>query len=80
MNNQTTIEKLKQMRLNAMAQMHYSNMQNNINQDYTIDEYVSLLVDREWEDKQNRKIKNLIKNAHFRFAATVKDLDYTANR
>ncbi len=80
MNNQTTIEKLKQMRLNAMAQMHYSNIQNNLHQDYTIDEYVSLLVDREWEEKQNRKIKNLIKNARFRFAATVKDIDYTANR
>ncbi len=82
MNNQTTIEKLKQMRLNAMAQMHYTNTQNNINMQYTIDEYVSMLVSPQarWEYKQNRKIKNLIKNARFRFAATVKDIDYTANR
>jgi len=80
MNNQTTIEKLKQMRLNAMAQMHYSNIQNNINQQYTIDEYVGMLVDSEWEEKQNRKIKNLIKNARFRFTATLQDIDYTANR
>lgn len=80
MNNQTTIEKLKQMRLNAMAQMHYTNTQNNINMEYTLDEYVGLLVEREWEDKQNRKIKNLIKNARFRFPATIQDIDYTANR
>ena len=80
MNNQTTIEKLKQMRLNAMAQMHYANTQNNINMEYTLDEYVGLLVDREWEDKQNRKIKNLVRNAHFRFPATIQDIDYTANR
>jgi len=80
MNNQTTIEKLKQMRLNAMAQMHYTNTQNNINMEYTIDEYVGMLVDREWEEKQNRKIKNLIKNARFRFPATIQDIDYTANR
>lgn len=80
MNNQTTIEKLKQMRLNAMAQMHYTNTQNNINMQYTIDEYVGMLVDHEWEDKQNKKIKNLIKNARFRFPATLRDIDYTANR
>ncbi len=80
MNNQTTIEKLKQMRLNAMAQMHYTNTQNNINMQYTIDEYVGMLVDREWEDKQNKKINNLIKNARFRFPATLRDIDYTANR
>jgi DNA replication protein DnaC len=80
MNNQNTIEKLKQMRLNAMAQMHYTNTQNNINMEYTIDEYVGMLADREWEDKQNRKIKNLIKNARFRFSATLQDIDYTANR
>ncbi len=79
MNNQNTIEKLKQMRLNAMAQMHYTNTQNNINMEYTIDEYVAMLADREWEDKQNRKIKNLIKNARFRFPATLQDIDYTAN-
>ncbi|HDZ86004.1 MAG TPA: hypothetical protein ENH35_05700, partial [Candidatus Moranbacteria bacterium] len=46
----------------------------------TIDEYVSILVDREWEEKQNKKIKNLIKNARFRFEATLQDIDYTANR
>jgi len=80
MNNQTTIEKMKQMRLSAMAQMHYTNTQNNINMEYTIDEYVSMLVDREWEDKQNRKIKNLIKNARFRYSASIRDIDYTANR
>jgi len=63
-----------------MAQMHYTNTQNNINMQYTIDEYVGMLVDREWEDKQNKKIKNLIKNARFRFPATLRDIDYTANR
>jgi hypothetical protein len=30
MNNQSTIEKMKQMRLTAMAEMHYTNINNNI--------------------------------------------------
>lgn len=80
MNNQNTIEKMKQMRLSGMAQLHYTNMTNNINMDYTIDQYVSMLVDQEWENRQNRKIKTLIKSARFRYPASIQDIDYTANR
>ena len=80
MNNQNTIEKMKQMRLGGMAQMHYTNTQNNINQEYTIDQYVAMLIDTEWEHRQNTKIKNLVKNARFRYPATIQDVDYSANR
>jgi DNA replication protein DnaC len=80
MNNQNTIERMKQMRLGGMAGMHYTNTNSNINLEYTIDQYVAMLVDQEWENRQNRKIKNLIKNARFRFPATVQDIDHSANR
>ncbi len=80
MNNQNTIERMKQMRLGGMAQLHYTNIESNINHEYTIDQYVAMLVDREWENRQNRKVKNLIKNARFRYPATIRDIDYSANR
>jgi len=80
MNNQNTIEKMKHMRLGGMAQMHYTNINSNINLDYTIDQYVGMLVDQEWENRENNKIKKLIKTARFRYPATILDVDYTANR
>jgi DNA replication protein DnaC len=80
MNNQNTIEKMKQMRMGGMAEMHYTNTQNNINLEYTIDQYVAMLVDQEWENRQNKKIKSLIKSARFRYPATIRDIDYSANR
>jgi DNA replication protein DnaC len=80
MNNQNTIEKMKQMRMGGMAEMHYTNTQNNINLEYTIDQYVAMLVDQEWENRQNKKIKSLIKSAHFRYPATIRDIDYSAKR
>lgn len=80
MNNQNTIEKMKQMRLSGMAQMHYTNITNNINMDYTIDQYITMLVDQEWENRQNKKIHNLTKAARFRYPATIRDIDYSANR
>ena len=80
MNNQNTIEKMKQMRLGGMAEMHYTNTKNNINREYTIDQYIAMLVDQEWENRQNRKINNLIKKARFRYPSTIRDIDYSANR
>ena len=80
MNNQNTIEKMKQMRLSGMAQMHYTNITNNINMDHTIDQYITMLVDQEWESRQNKKIQNLTKAARFRYPATIRDIDYSANR
>ena len=71
---------MKHMRLSGMAHMHYTNINNNINLDYTIDQYVGMLVDQEWENRENNKIKRFIKSAKFRFPATIVDIDYTANR
>lgn len=80
MNNQSTIEKMKQMRLYAMADNYYNSLQNNLHRDYTIDQYIALLVDQEWEYRYNKRIENLIDSANFRYPASVRDIDYTANR
>ena len=80
MNNQTTIEKMKQMRLQGMAESHYTNTQNNLYQDYTIDSYTTMLIDQEWEYRQNRKMENLIRTARFKEVASIKDIDYSAKR
>lgn len=80
MNNQTTIEKMKQMRLKGMAEAHYNNMQSSNYQDYTIDEYLSVLIDNEWEVRQDRKIKSLVSKAKFRQITSITDIDYTHPR
>jgi len=80
MNNQNTIEKMKQMHLSAMAQTYHNSIENNIYKDYTTDQFIALLVEQEWESRYNKKITNLIKTAKFRYSASLKDIDYTANR
>jgi len=80
MNTQTTIEKLKLMRLKGMAELYHSAAQSNLYNDYTTDQYIALLTDREWEYRQNRKMENLIRKADFRTAATIKNIDYSAPR
>ena len=80
MNKNQTIEKLKNLRLHAMATMYLHHVQNNQYSDSTPDEYLSLLVDHEWEERQNKKIQRLLKQASFRQKASIADVDFTSAR
>ena len=80
MNNNATIEKLKQMKLLGMAEAHYGNMQLSNSQEYTIDQYLAMLVDQEWEYRQERKIAGLKKKAKFKIQASIRDVDYSHPR
>jgi len=80
MNNNQTIEKLKQMRLSAMAELHLQHVTNNQLHDLTADEYLALLADHEWEDRQNKKIRRLLHLANFRQKASIAEVSYTETR
>ena len=80
MNNNQTIEKLKQMRLDAMATLHLQQIKDNTLESFTIDEYLALLTDHEWEHRKDRKITRLIKQANFRQPASLADINYTQSR
>ena len=80
MNQQLTIEKMKLMRLQGMAKTHHQSLQDKLYSDYTLDQYTSLLVEQEWEYRQNRKVANLLKSAAFRANAALDNIDYTTNR
>lgn len=80
MNNNQTIEKLKQMRLGAMAQLHLQHIKDNRLADTTADEYLALLTDHEWEYRQNRKIDRFIRQAGFKQKASIAEVSYASNR
>ncbi len=80
MNNNQTIEKLRQMRLGAMAELHAAHLKDNRTSKSTADEYLALLTDHQWEDRQNRKIERLLKLAGFKQPANLADIDYIQNR
>ena len=80
MNTNQTIEKLKAMRLAAMAELHHHNLIDNRVEKHTADSYLALLTDHQWEDRQNRKIERLLLQATFKQKATMADIDYTQSR
>lgn len=80
MNNNQTIERLKQMRLGAMASLHYQHIKDNRIENLTADEYLALLTDHQWEERLNNKIDRLIRQARFRERASVADIEYNQQR
>jgi DNA replication protein DnaC len=79
MNNQT-IEKLQNMRLGAMARLHLQHVEQNRFGGMTCDEYLALLTDHQWEDRQNSKIQRLLIQACFRQPADIADINYSGER
>lgn len=80
MNNNQTIEKLRQMRISAMAELHEQQVKSNHNAELTADEYLALLTDHEWEDRQNKKTTRLLKQAKLRQRTTIADISYSETR
>jgi len=80
MNNNQTLEKMRQMRLRAMAQLHQQQVQDNQSSKFTPDEYLSILIDYEYENRENNKIQRFIKQAHFREQAHLSDINYEVSR
>lgn len=78
--NQATIQKMTSMRLHGMAQAYRNLLETGKNMDLTTDEAVSYLVDGEWDEKHNRKLKRLVAAARFRYQANLEDIDYSLKR
>jgi len=73
MNQHNTVEKMRRMRLSAMASLYHRTLTEHLYQDYSLDEFLSLLVDTEWESRQ---IESLLHRAGFRQAAAASNIDY----
>ncbi|WP_339700920.1 IS21-like element helper ATPase IstB [Algoriphagus aquimarinus] len=80
MNNNQTIEKLKTMRLGAMAQLHLQHVNDNRLGGMTCDEYLAVLTDHQWEERENKKVDRLLKQASFRQNANLANIDYSPER
>ena len=81
MNHTATIGKMQGMKLKGMAEA-FQKMRESDNEGKRLspDETVGYLVDAEWEDRQARKLKRLIRSARFRYQAGFETLDFSLRR
>lgn len=78
--NTETLEKMKSMRLHGMHRVFKTSLETNRNEEMTADEMTALLVDTEYDDRHNRYIDRSMKNAKFRYKATIEQVDYNPTR
>jgi DNA replication protein DnaC len=78
--NEVTLTRMKQMKLHGMHGAFQTAIETGKTDDYTIDQFVSMITDAEWDDRNNRKIERLIKNARFHYKATIENVIYEHTR
>ena len=77
--NQPLIEKLHILRLRGMADA-FREQQETPNSDLSFEERFALLVDRQWNWRQNRALDRRLRNARLQGPACVEDIDYRTAR
>ncbi|MDD2426435.1 MAG: IS21-like element helper ATPase IstB [Eubacteriales bacterium] len=80
MNQTTTIQKLEELRMSGFIRAYRDIMETGRNKDFTTEEIISHLVQAEWDDRYNRRLKRLITRARFRYQASMEQIDYMAKR
>src|SRR4051794_5775939 len=65
--NETTVLKMKQMQLHGMQNAFKTAIESGKTNDYTLDQFISMLIDAEWDERHNRRVARSIKNAKFHY-------------
>ena len=63
--NEPTVSKMKQMNLYGMHNAFKTAIESGRTDHYTLDQFISMLIDAEWDERHNRRIERSIKNAKF---------------
>ena len=75
-----TITRLRELRMGAMADALSTQMDTPSLQQFSFEDRLGMLVEREWAERENKKLKRLIKGAALPEPANLEDLDSRASR
>ena len=81
MTNQSTIDKLIEMRLTAMADAFRIQMDDSTMKEVPFEDRFGMLVDVEYSNRKNNRLKRLIRQAEFEQPdASIAAIDYHSGR
>jgi len=78
--NSILLNKMSQMKFYGMHQAYQTLLDSNQHHSLTNDEVVSMLIQAEWEDRENRKVNRYLRTARFRYQASIEEVNFTASR
>jgi DNA replication protein DnaC len=77
---QETLEKIKRLKLLGMARAYQTSLENDRLLQLSADELINMLIEAEWDDRMNRNIERRLRNARFRYQASIENIDFRADR
>jgi DNA replication protein DnaC len=80
MNNQATLDQMRQLSLTGMAQAFETVITLPLDKQMTTDQLVAHLIHAEHEHRQHRKMQSSIKQAKFRYQAAIEEIEYLPER
>ena len=80
MNNEATMDKMQKMKLCGMLRAFNQALETGMINKVSPDELLGHLIDAEWDDRHNRRLKRLIKTAKFRYQASLAEIDFELKR
>jgi DNA replication protein DnaC len=78
--NQSTETKMKQMKLYGMHSAFKTAVESGKTDHYTIDQFVSMIIDAEWDERHNRRIERSIKNARLHYKSNIENIYFEESR
>jgi DNA replication protein DnaC len=78
--NKASLDKMNRMRLFGMHHAFETSIATHQMELFTNDELVQHLIQGEWDDRQYRSLQRGLKNANFRYKASIEQLDYAEER
>lgn len=78
--NQQTIEKLAALKLNGMAENFTLQLQQPKMNDLSFEDRFAMIVDAQWNWKENSRMKRYLRDAKLKLQACVEDIDYKTQR
>src|SRR5690606_10036038 len=80
MNINATFEKLHTMRLHGFAQAYREVTENALDKNFSPDELIAHLIESEYNDRYNKKLKRLIRQARFKQQASFEQINFNQPR
>lgn len=80
MNHQKSLELMNSMRLHGMYEAMNGLVQSKKLSALSADQLLALLLQQEWEERNNRKIQRLTRTARFRYSASMQEVKPDAKR
>lgn len=78
--NEAALDKMRKMSLFGMHRAFKTSIESGKTENYTPDEMISCLINAEWDDRKNRSIERQVKNAKFRYKASVEEIQFDNER